>query len=741
MKSPSPTFLTVAGLLIGVVFTGSAGLDAQVTEEAVKRHTEKLQSWLLETQRDDGSWPYSRYPTGMTALALLALKHSGLDNDHPAIVDAVRYVVDNFEAFVYTESLVICALELVDRRKYRQRMNQSLKFLLKAQNAKGWTYSTGRGRYDNSNTQFAVLAFAAAERCGLEVPKTAKRRVLSHWLRSQKSNGGWSYSRSLRDHTYLAMTCAGIASLVLLGREYEVPSGECGEYETDKVIEKGLRRLVQEANGSQPFASPTWRAYTLYALERVGMFLDLKEFGNLDWYRWGAEHALRGADRHDLPSVAFDLLFLAKGEAQIGIAKWHWNGDWNNDHADVRNWVKSAGEKLDLKLDWLPARLDDPEEPAAKASMIFVSGHERFQANAEEARFLHAFLARRGTLVAEGCCNSRPFIDGFREFVTKELYPDGDVEFATIPAEHPICRTPHLLDPSQVSALQAKTGCNRKRIIILTRDISCALNGEPCTPVEKDRAYKVATNILAWAVRSKVPEDRLADVDWTVPGDEDDPFGEDAMFRAPAGKSLEFRQPFGRLVHRGEWDVDLSFFPTLRSELKRHEGAPQFDGEVFVHPNSEDLFASAVVYVTGHGDPRLTQSERRPLRRYLQNGGTILACACCGESRFDRGFRSLLKQLLPNDTLEPVPRSDPLWSKPIDLLAEPVAATREFHRQHGREMGPLLGIRREGRWIVLYSPVDLCCDLEGDLDASTCAYERGTAVKLWINMLHDVFSP
>ena len=53
-------------------------------------------------------------------------------------------------------------------------------------------------------------------------------------------------------------------------------------------------------------------------------------------------------------------------------------------------------------------------------------------------------------------------------------------------------------------ALQAKTGCRLRRILILTRDISCALNGEESSAEELERARKVSVNLLQWAMRARL---------------------------------------------------------------------------------------------------------------------------------------------------------------------------------------------------------------------------------------------
>src|SRR5262249_54970650 len=54
-----------------------------------------------------------------------------------------------------------------------------------------------------------------------------------------------------------------------------------------------------------------------------------------------------------------------------------------------------------------------------------------------------------------------------------------------------------------------------------------------------------------------------------------------------------------------------------------------------------ELLQSPIVYFTGHHPPRLQGGVEDLLREYINNGGFILAEACCGRSEFDDGFRKL----------------------------------------------------------------------------------------------------
>ena len=129
------------------------------------------------------------------------------------------------------------------------------------------------------------------------------------------------------------------------------------------------------------------------------------------------------------------LLFLAKGSAPIAIAKWQWHGDWNRNRHEVRNWANYSGAELGRRLDWLPAKIEKLDSPAAKASILFVSGREEFNATAAELRFVRSFLEGGGTQfdpdVTEAFlrCETQ-----FREVVSRPAEERSDSECHIAPA-------------------------------------------------------------------------------------------------------------------------------------------------------------------------------------------------------------------------------------------------------------------------------------------------------------------
>jgi hypothetical protein len=750
--------IAVSALLGGL----PAAVAEGATDAAVNEHVVRLKQILMDSQSPDGSWEYGGKDQnlGLTALAILALKYAGVPNDHAVVNKGVGYILNNKSRYVYAEGLIPCALELVNHKACRNRIRHSFRYLMEVQNAGGnWGYVGGRNYYDNSNSQFAVLGLAAAKRCGFPDTRAdllrfrkVQAQAIRHWKNAQTETGGWAYRAGKNAKANLAMTCAGIASLHLLDVHLEQPGEKCGEYKYDRNMQKALACLADVLSTSGVRS----KGYSLYALERVGVFLDLRTIGEHDWYREGASAILarpaRQASRSGLVEIAFQLLFLVKGNAPVAIAKWRWSGDWNNDHGDARAWVAWSGGELGKRFDWWECRLDAPGSPAATASLVFVNGHGRFQASDAELDFLRRFLLCKGTVVAEACCGRKEFLESFKKVMCEKLFPGQLARFTPIRADHRVCSVVHDLKPAEVGALEFSVACRKPRMLLLSRDISCALNDEkgkskprrassgksPAATRELDRARKVATNLLAWALTTRKPGGKLTRK--SIEAETDEFLTADQLARESGKRGRKSRFAMGRLVHRGDWHVDEKFFPALRAALADQKAVPCFERELPIVPTSEDLFHVPFVFMTGHEDPALKPTEYLHLRTYLQNGGFVFVSACCGSKHFDLGARDLIGRILPNDKLERIPPDDPLWKSPFDCRGKP-EGTSAFRKRFGEAWAPLHGVRREGRWVLVYSPVDLCCDLQGDLADYAPAYRAASSVKLIGNIINCALSP
>jgi hypothetical protein len=104
-----------------------------------------------------------------------------------------------------------------------------------------------------------------------------------------------------------------------------------------------------------------------------------------------------------------------------------------------------------------------------------------------------------------------------------------------------------------------------------------------------------------------------------------------------------------------------------------------------------ELLPSPIVWFNGHNRPFFTEWEKKMLRQYVEQGGFILAEACCGSKQFDAGFRDLMTELFGRDAqLKLLTANHPIWRAHV-----PPVDPREF-KLEGLELGC--------KTVVVYSP-------------------------------------
>jgi hypothetical protein len=109
-----------------------------------------------------------------------------------------------------------------------------------------------------------------------------------------------------------------------------------------------------------------------------------------------------------------------------------------------------------------------------------------------------------------------------------------------------------------------------------------------------------------------------------------------------------------------------------------------------------ELLQAPIVYLNGHKAPEFTALARQNLREFVEQGGFILAEACCGSREFDAGFKRLMTEVFPQEDykLRPLSEDHPVWRAKNILDAQ---------------AHPLWGIEHGCRTVVIYSPADLSC--------------------------------
>ena len=146
-----------------------------------------------------------------------------------------------------------------------------------------------------------------------------------------------------------------------------------------------------------------------------------------------------------------------------------------------------------------------------------------------------------------------------------------------------------------------------------------------------------------------------------------------------------------------------------------------------------------VLYVTGHGAIKWTDKERQALKRHLENGGTLIADACCGDAVFAQSLQVICKELFPEQTLEKLDGAHPVFASGFHLNQVQRAAVRQtgaFKLETPDLRGlSLPGERGEKRLALIFSPYDLGCSWQKLPLGKPCQHDDDDGVKLSLNVL------
>ncbi len=109
----------------------------------------------------------------------------------------------------------------------------------------------------------------------------------------------------------------------------------------------------------------------------------------------------------------------------------------------------------------------------------------------------------------------------------------------------------------------------------------------------------------------------------------------------------------------------------------------------------EELFTIPFVIMTGEGDFNLTTKERENLKKYLENGGFLLASASCSNRPWGQAFEREIRALFGNDALHDIPLDHELFRTIFTI------ENMQLTRAAGET--PLRGMTLNGKIVVVYS--------------------------------------
>ena len=145
----------------------------------------------------------------------------------------------------------------------------------------------------------------------------------------------------------------------------------------------------------------------------------------------------------------------------------------------------------------------------------------------------------------------------------------------------------------------------------------------------------------------------------------------------------------------GDWYNGPTEIPNLLRFIRARTPIQTQVEEAQVEVMDENLFAYPVLYLTGHGNIRLTEEEVGRLRTYLEHGGFLFANDDYG---LDAAFRREMKRVFPDKRLVDLPPSYGIFRTPFPF-------PNGLPKIHEHDGGPpqALGIFHEGRLVAFYN--------------------------------------
>ena len=179
----------------------------------------------------------------------------------------------------------------------------------------------------------------------------------------------------------------------------------------------------------------------------------------------------------------------------------------------------------------------------------------------------------------------------------------------------------------------------------------------------------------------------------------------------------------------GDWYCDPSSIPNLLSYLTKNTSIKAAHDEYRIKLTTKELRGHPYLYMTGHGNIRLTDEEIIQLREYLMGGGFLHTDDNYG---LNTSFRREMKRVFPDRDFVELPHDHAVFHSYFDMPS----GLPKIHEHDGKPP-QLFALYNEDRIMVIYSyESDLGDGWEDEEVHNNPAALRVAALQMGVNIIY-----
>jgi hypothetical protein len=354
----------------------------------------------------------------------------------------------------------------------------------------------------------------------------------------------------------------------------------------------------------------------------------------------------------------------------------------------------------------------------AKNPILFRSGHYNFSYSEDQRKRIREYCLAGGMIIYNTGLGSAPF---YRSAVKElaQIFPEQPVQ--RLSSDHPIFHSYYDLDHVKYCPGVKKSGFVGDEPWFDAVEINCrivALVSRWCMAVgwedkvlpeyqayEADSAKKLGVNIFSYSSAMRAWAKSQAH----------------AIKFVDKPESSADKVAMVQVIYDGVWKTRHAGLSVILQTFNMKTDVPVKYTVKEMRLSDAAIFNAPLLYLTGHENFTLSKAEAVQLKKYLDNGGFLLAEACCGRKGFDLAFRKIMAELYPASSMRDISLGNVIFSMPNDV--QKVGVTPVLQQALGTAVtNPRLeGVEVNGHIAVIYSPYGMA----GGWEMSQSPYARG----------------